>query len=146
MGCACSMHSSSGDHSRGPGCCLHPPCRRASLHGNCLFLRSLVHIVKSHDSRRLDGAYVEAKVRKPPVSDFRKIYEAENLTDMAKIPLFRVVLVAALRKPREHAGYDSLFYLHFPVLGIDPASVISTGFQKYVGFSHRLDITSYNFP
>ena len=42
------------------------------------------------------GAYVEARVRQPPLTDFRKIYETESLREMARIPLFKVVLVAAL--------------------------------------------------
>jgi pheromone shutdown-related protein TraB len=73
------------------------------------------------------GAYVEAKVRKPPVSDFRKIYEAESITEMAKIPLFRVVLVAALANLGSLLGTILYFIFVFPVLGIDPGVVISTG-------------------
>ena len=73
------------------------------------------------------GAYVEAQVRKPPVSDFRKIYEAETLTDMSKIPLFQVVLVAALANLGSLLGTVLYFIFVFPVLGIDPRIVISTG-------------------
>jgi pheromone shutdown protein TraB len=76
------------------------------------------------------GAYVEAKVRKPPVSDFRKIYEAENLADMAKIPLFRVVLVAALANLGSILGTIIYFIIIFPVLGIDPRIVISSGLHN----------------
>jgi len=76
------------------------------------------------------GAYVEAKVRKPPVSDFRKIYEAETLTAMAKIPLFRVVLVAALANLGSLLGTFIYFILVFPVLGIDPRIVITSGLHN----------------
>jgi pheromone shutdown-related protein TraB len=76
------------------------------------------------------GAYVEAKVRKPPVSDFRKIYEAETLTAMSKIPLFRVVLVAALANLGSLIGTFIYFILIFPVLGIDPRIVISSGLHN----------------
>jgi len=76
------------------------------------------------------GAYVEAKVRKPPVSDFRKIYEAETLTAMSKIPLFRVVLVAALANLGSLLGTFIYFILIFPVLGIDPRIVISSGLHN----------------
>ena len=76
------------------------------------------------------GAYVEAKVRKPPMSDFRKIYEADSLTAMAKIPLFRVVLVAALANLGSLLGTVLYFIFVFPVLGIDPRVVISTGFEN----------------
>ncbi|MCX6689104.1 MAG: TraB/GumN family protein [Methanoregula sp.] len=76
------------------------------------------------------GAYVEAKVRKPPVSDFRKIYQAESITAMAKIPLFRVVLVAALANLGSLLGTILYFIFVFPVLGIDPGVVISTGLHN----------------
>ena len=80
------------------------------------------------------GAYVEAKVRKPPMSDFRKIYEADSLTAMAKIPLFRVVLVAALANLGSLLGTILYFIFVFPVLGIDPRIVISTGLQNMWAF------------
>jgi pheromone shutdown protein TraB len=76
------------------------------------------------------GAYVEAKVRKPPVSDFRMIYEAETLTDMSKIPLFKVVLVAALANLGSLLGTVLYFIFVFPVLGIDPRIVISSGLHN----------------
>ena len=73
------------------------------------------------------GAYVEARVRKPPVTDFRKIYETESLREMARIPLFKVVLVAALGNLGSLLGTFLYFIFVFPVLGIDPTVVISTG-------------------
>ena len=73
------------------------------------------------------AAYVEAKVRKPPVSDFRKIYETESLREMARIPLFKVVLVAALANLGSLIGTVLYFFLVFPLLHIDPGTVISTG-------------------
>jgi pheromone shutdown-related protein TraB len=76
------------------------------------------------------GAYVEAKVRKPPISDFRKIYEADSLTAMSKVPLFKVVLVAALANLGSLLGTLLYFIFVFPVLGIDPRVVISTGLQN----------------
>jgi len=76
------------------------------------------------------AAYVEARVRKPPVSDFRKIYEADSITDMAKIPLFKVVLVAALANLGSLLGTILYFIFVFPVLGIDPGVVISTGLHN----------------
>jgi pheromone shutdown-related protein TraB len=80
------------------------------------------------------GAYVEAKVRKPPMSDFRKIYEADSLTAMSKIPLFRVVLVAALANLGSLLGTVLYFIFVFPILGIDPRVVISTGLQNMWAF------------
>ena len=76
------------------------------------------------------GAYVEAKVRKPPVSDFRKIYEAETLTDMSKIPLFKVVLVAALANLGSLLGTFFTSSLSSRSSGIDPRIVISSGLHN----------------
>jgi pheromone shutdown-related protein TraB len=73
------------------------------------------------------GAYVEARVRKPPISDFRKIYETESIGEMIKIPLFKVVLVAALGNLGSLLGTILYFIFVFPVLGIDPAVVIAGG-------------------
>ena len=60
------------------------------------------------------AAYVEAKVRKPPVSDFRKIYEAESIREMVRIPLFKVVLVAALGNLGSLLGTILYFIFIFP--------------------------------
>lgn len=76
------------------------------------------------------GAYVEARVRKPPISDFRKIYQTESLSEMARIPLFKVVLVAALGNLGSLLGTILYFIFIFPVLGIDPAVVISSGIHN----------------
>ncbi|HNX17870.1 MAG TPA: TraB/GumN family protein [Methanoregula sp.] len=73
------------------------------------------------------AAYVEARVRKPPVSDFRKIYEAESIREMARVPLFKVVLVAALANLGSLLGTVLYFFFVFPLLHIDPVVVISTG-------------------
>lgn len=73
------------------------------------------------------GAYVEARVRKPPISDFRKIYQTESIGEMIKVPLFKVVLVAALGNLGSLLGTVLYFIFVFPVLGIDPGVVISTG-------------------
>ncbi|MCK9632855.1 MAG: TraB/GumN family protein [Methanoregula sp.] len=76
------------------------------------------------------GAYVEARVRNPPISDFRKIYQTESIMEMARIPLFKVVLVAALGNLGSMLGTILYFIFIFPVLGIDPVVVISTGIQN----------------
>jgi pheromone shutdown-related protein TraB len=73
------------------------------------------------------GAYVEARVRKPPITDFRKIYETESISEMARIPLFKVVLVAALGNLGSLLGTILYFIFVFPVLGIDPGIVIADG-------------------
>lgn len=76
------------------------------------------------------GAYVEARVRKPPITDFRKIYETDSITEMAKIPLFKVVLVAALGNLGSMLGTVLYFIFIFPVLGIDPGVVITDGIHN----------------
>lgn len=76
------------------------------------------------------AAYVEARVRKPPITDFRKIYECESIGEMAKVPLFKVVLVAALANLGSLLGTVLYFIFVFPVLGIDPGVVISTGIHN----------------
>ncbi len=73
------------------------------------------------------AAIVEAKIRKPAPSDFRKIFEAESFSAMMKIPLFRVVMVAALANLGSTIGTIVYFFFIFPVLGIDPATVFSQG-------------------
>jgi pheromone shutdown-related protein TraB len=76
------------------------------------------------------AAVVEAKVRRPEVTDFRKIYEAQTITDMARIPLFKVVLIAAVANLGCMIGTFLYFIFLFPVLGIDPVVVVTTGFQN----------------
>ena len=84
------------------------------------------------------GAYVEAKVRQPPLTDFRKIYETESLSEMARIPLFKVVLVAALGNLGSLLGTILYFIFLFPVLGIDPAQVISQGVANMIAWAAGL--------
>lgn len=74
------------------------------------------------------SAIVEAKVRKPTPGDFKKIFEAETFTQMWHIPLFRVVLVAALANVGSTLGTVLYFIVIFPSLGIDPGVLISQGF------------------
>ncbi|HVP24534.1 MAG TPA: TraB/GumN family protein, partial [Methanomicrobiales archaeon] len=80
------------------------------------------------------AAAIEAKVRAPAVTDFRKIYEAQTLTDMARIPLFKVVLIAAVANLGSLLGTLLYFIFLFPVLGIDPVVVISTGLHNMVAW------------
>ncbi|MDK2891400.1 MAG: hypothetical protein PWR21_2032 [Methanoculleus sp.] len=76
------------------------------------------------------AAIVEAKIRKPAAGELRQIIEAETLSEMRKIPLFRVVLVAALANVGSTLGTFAYFIFIFPVLGIDPAVVIVDGFSN----------------
>jgi len=76
------------------------------------------------------SAIVEAMIRKPGPSDFRRVSEAESFSDMMKVPLFRVVLVAALANVGSTLGTILYFVFIFPILGIDPAVLISQGFSN----------------
>ncbi|HVN65828.1 MAG TPA: TraB/GumN family protein [Methanomicrobiales archaeon] len=76
------------------------------------------------------AAVVEAKLRRPQVSDFRRIYEAETMREMVRIPLFKVVLIAAVANLGSLLGTLLYFIFLFPVLGIDPVVVISTGLHN----------------
>ncbi|MDD1661035.1 MAG: TraB family protein, partial [Methanomicrobiales archaeon] len=51
-------------------------------------------------------------------------------TEMARIPLFRVVLIAAVANLGCMIGTFLYFIFLFPVLGIDPVVVVTTGFQN----------------
>jgi len=76
------------------------------------------------------SAIVEAKIRKPAPSDFRAIFQAESITDMMKVPLFRVVLVAALANVGSTLGTILYFMVIFPVLGIDPVVLVTLGLSN----------------
>ena len=78
------------------------------------------------------AAIVEAKIRKPTPSDYRKIFEAETLSEMIRIPLFRVVLVAAVANLGSTLGTIIYFLFIFPILGIDPGLLISEGIGNMV--------------
>jgi pheromone shutdown-related protein TraB len=76
------------------------------------------------------SAIVEAKIRKPGPGDFKKIFEAESLQEMWGIPLFKVVLVAALANVGSTLGTILYFFVIFPWLGIDPGILITQGFSN----------------
>lgn len=76
------------------------------------------------------SAIVEAKIRRPGPGDFRRIFEAETFSAMMDIPLFRVVLVAALANLGSTLGTIVYFIFIFPLLGIDPAVVLSQGISN----------------
>ncbi|WP_332450684.1 TraB/GumN family protein [Methanoculleus sp.] len=76
------------------------------------------------------AAAVEAKIRKPTAGELRQIIAAETFSEMRRIPLFRVVLVAALANVGCTIGVVAYFLFIFPVLGIDPTVVITDGFSN----------------
>ncbi len=76
------------------------------------------------------SAIVEAKVRKPAVGDFRRIVTAETFREMWEIPMFRVVIVAALANVGSTIGTFAYFLFIFPVLQVDPVVILSEGFSN----------------
>lgn len=80
------------------------------------------------------AAITEAKVRKPQASDFQEILDAESFSEMRKVPIFRVVLVAALANVGSTIGTIAYFIFIFPILGIDPGVILADGFTNLVSF------------
>jgi pheromone shutdown-related protein TraB len=76
------------------------------------------------------SAIVEAKIRRPAPGDFKKIFEAESFTEMWQIPLFKVVLVAALANIGSTLGTVLYFIVIFPWLSIDPGILVTQGFAN----------------
>jgi pheromone shutdown-related protein TraB len=77
------------------------------------------------------AALMEAKIRKPKPSDFRAIFDAQSFSEMNSVPLFKVVFVAALANVGSSLGTVFYFLFIFPILGIDPIVVISTGLANF---------------
>lgn len=80
------------------------------------------------------AAITEAKIRKPQASDFQEILDAESFSKMRKVPIFRVVLVAALANVGSSIGTVAYFIFIFPILGIDPQVILANGFSNLVSF------------
>ncbi|WP_298669384.1 TraB/GumN family protein [uncultured Methanofollis sp.] len=78
------------------------------------------------------AALVEAKIRKPSAADFHKIMDSETFSEMRKVPIFRVVLVAALANVGSTIGTISYFVFISPILGIDPTVIIPQGFANFI--------------
>jgi pheromone shutdown-related protein TraB len=76
------------------------------------------------------SAIVEAKIRKPGPGDFGRISRAESLSEMMEIPLFRVVVVAAMANVGSTLGTIIYFIFIFPILGIDPGVLITQGISN----------------
>jgi pheromone shutdown-related protein TraB len=76
------------------------------------------------------AAIPEAKIRKPSVADFRAIIRAETFTEMRKIPLFRVVLVAAITNVGSTVATFAYYLTVLPLLHIDPTVVLVQGLSN----------------
>lgn len=78
------------------------------------------------------AAITEAKIRKPAPADFRAIVQAESFDELRRIPLFRVVLVAALTNVGSTIATFAYYVSVLPLLQIDPAVVIVQGFGNFL--------------
>jgi pheromone shutdown-related protein TraB len=76
------------------------------------------------------AAIPEAKIRKPSAADFRAIVRADTFTEMRKIPLFRVVLVAAITNVGSTVATFAYYLTVLPLLHIDPAVVLVQGLSN----------------
>jgi pheromone shutdown-related protein TraB len=68
---------------------------------------------------------VEAWKRKPTMADTKKLAEAETFKEMMAIPLFRVILVAALANIGSVAGTILGAYLILKMSGLSPEDLVS---------------------
>ncbi|HDQ08706.1 MAG TPA: TraB/GumN family protein [Methanoculleus sp.] len=80
------------------------------------------------------AAATEAKLRRPKSSDFAAIMKAETITEMRRIPLFKVVLVAALANIGSMAGTFAYILVIMPILGVDPRVILTDGFANLTAF------------
>lgn len=80
------------------------------------------------------AAIAEAKIRKPGIGDFKRIMEAETFSEMRKVPIFRIVLVAALANVGASIGTLVYFLFIFPILGVDPVVIMTQGFTNMWNF------------
>ncbi|HJJ38511.1 MAG TPA: TraB/GumN family protein [Methanocorpusculum sp.] len=79
------------------------------------------------------AALVEAKLRPPSAGDIKRISKAESIKEMFSVPLFRILLVAALANVGSILGTVCFFVFLTPVLGIDGdmmKEMLITGFTN----------------
>ena len=79
------------------------------------------------------AAIVEAKMRPPTAKDFKAIGNAETVSEMFSVPLFRILLVAAAANLGSMAATFGFFLLLGPVLGVDlemMTNILVTGFTN----------------
>ena len=83
------------------------------------------------------AAIVEAKLRPPSAKDFKRIGKAESIKEMFSVPLFRILLVAALANVGGILGTVCFFVFLTPVLGVDVdmmKEILITGFKNLWNF------------
>jgi pheromone shutdown-related protein TraB len=73
---------------------------------------------------------MEAKQRKPNTDDFKKLLESESVSEMLNIPLFRVLLVAALANLGSMLGTFIGIYVIVKLFLFDPSEALNTFFTN----------------
>lgn len=79
------------------------------------------------------AALVEAKMRPPTAKDFKRIGNAESISEMLSVPLFRILLVAAASNIGASVATFGFFLFLGPVLGVDlemMTNILVTGFTN----------------
>jgi pheromone shutdown-related protein TraB len=73
---------------------------------------------------------MEAKQRKPNTDDFKKLLESESVSEMLNIPLFRVLLVAALANLGSVLGTFIGIYVIVKLFFFDPTEALKNFFTN----------------
>jgi len=68
---------------------------------------------------------VEAWIRKPTMKDMKLLAEAETFKELMRVPLFRVILVAALANIGSMVGTIIGAYLILHMVGLSPEEMIA---------------------
>lgn len=79
------------------------------------------------------AALVEAKMRPPTAKDFKRIGNAESISEMLSVPLFHILLVAAASNIGASVATVSFFLFFGPVFGVDlemMTNLLVTGFTN----------------
>lgn len=83
------------------------------------------------------AALVEAKMRPPTAKDFKRIGNAESISEMLSVPLFHILLVAATSNIGASVATVSFFLFFGPVFGVDlemMTNLLVTGFTNLWNF------------
>ena len=79
------------------------------------------------------ASLVEAKMRPPTAKDFKRIGNAESISEMLSVPLFHILLVAAASNIGASIATVSFFLFFGPVFGVDlemMTNLLVTGFTN----------------
>lgn len=83
------------------------------------------------------AAIVEAKMRPPTAGDFKAISNSESIGEMLQVPLFRILLVAAVANIGSSLATFAFFIFLTPLLGVDlemMTNILVTGLSNFWNF------------